>query len=81
MTARQLEICVLLRDLGKPVELIAVQSQVPVEIVRDWLRTGVCKAHQLLLFDRDGWSPRPDPMTKPATTASGHGLSLFKRAD
>lgn len=77
MTARQLENCVLLRDLKKPVELISIQAELPVESVKRWLRSGAGKALQLSLFDRDGWSPRPETTQPVATNERDHGLRIF----
>ena len=74
MTGHQREIAELLRDLGKPAELIATQAQMPVDHVREWLGSGAWKPR---LFDA-GELPRE--MTQPARTLGGYrGLSLFSR--
>ena len=81
MTPAQIEIASLLKDLGRPPEMIAANAGIPVEIVKAWLRTGrwpKSTSTQKSLFEA-GASPRET--TKPATTASGHGLHLFARAD
>ena len=82
MADSQREIAELLRSLGRPPELIAVNVGMPLATIKAWLRTGRWPGpthRQGRLFDPSGYSPRPT--TKPATTASGHGLHLFKRTD
>jgi hypothetical protein len=78
MTARQQEIAQLLRDLGKTPELIAIQTELPVDRIKDWLKTGVWKVRQRTLFDAGEVEPRETQ--KPAITVAGNrGLQLFSR--
>lgn len=76
MNSHQQEIAELLRDLGKPAEMIAIQAQMPVDRVREWLGTGVWKLRQPSLFDAGALPPQKT--TQPASTLGGNrGLCLF----
>ncbi len=77
-TAQQREIAELLRDLGRPAEAIAANAELPVAVVRAWLRSGRWPAvdRQRALFELAGDSPRET--TQPVTASKGNrGLSLF----
>ncbi len=78
MTENQREIADLLHDLGRPVDIIAINAELPIEVVRAWLKSGRWPVvdRQGTLFNGAGASPRET--TKPATSLrSGHGLRLF----
>ncbi len=64
-TAQQREIADLLHDLGRPAELIAINAELPLEVVRAWLKSGKWPAdsRQKTLFNA-GASPRET--TQPA---------------
>ncbi len=77
-TAQQRENAELLRDLGRPAEAIAANAELPIEVVKAWLRSGKWPAvdKQRTLFDIAGASPRET--TKPVTNLrTSHGLHLF----
>ena len=78
MTPAQRETAELLKSLGRPAELIAANTGIPVEIVKAWLKSGKWLGpRQGRLFDPTGYSPRPST-TQPATASQGnHGLRLF----
>ena len=80
MTPAQRADAELLRGLGRPAELIAVNTGLPLETVQHWLRTGLWPGpRQKTLFDASGWGIRPST-TQPATASRGnYGLSLFAR--
>ena len=78
MTGQQQGNAELLRDLGQPAELIAINAELPLEIVKVWLKTGkwpVPDKQQVFGFDA-GDQPREKP--KPVTSLrSSHGLQQF----
>lgn len=78
MTRQQREDAELLRDLGRPAEIISANSGLPLDEVRAWLASGRWPGpRQGQLFDPSGLSPRSE-MAKPVTNLrDGHGLRLF----
>lgn len=81
MTDSQRENAELLKALGRPADVIAVNTGLPLEAVRAWLRTGRWPVpRQMTLFDRDGYSPRPETAQPVATDERDHGSRVFAAA-
>ena len=78
MTPAQRETAELLKSLGRPAELIAANTGIPVEIIKNWLRSGRWPGpRQQTLFDATGISPRPQTAQPVATDERDHGLRVF----
>ncbi len=78
MTSSQREIAELLKSLGRPAEVIAVNAGLDIEVVTTWLATGKWPGpRRRRLFDPTGYSPRPETAQPVATDERDHGLRVF----